>query len=611
MTRSQTLQTFLDSSQHPDARELRARLQTASNSERISVYKDALRLIEETLWQAEADDRQVECYQQVFRELEALLDKEQNNLRHHFILCIPVADRPQQLAACLQSILTLCRAFNYGGTRDGRFKKITLLIADDSRDENNIIQHQTIAEQFHAQGLETIYFGKQAQLDLLATLSTEEQASLTEVLGQIDAAKFYHKGSPRMRNIASLKLLELSRDHEKVLFYSFDSDQEFKIRINSAKGERDCYALNYFYYLDEIFQHSKICILTGKVVGDPPVSPAVMALNFLEDVYAFLGQIKSRPAQAPCGFHVAEKQHNDDAAYHDMPELFGFIRRTQSYDYPCPLHGEHDHGACLRRFAEKLNGFFYGEHPTRKSDYRYQHAPDSVAPARTVYPGNYIFNREGLNYFIPFAPLKLRMNGPSMGRIVKALLGDRFVAANLPMLHKRTFGESGCSEFRPDILQDATQVDLSGERERQYYGDVMLFSLEKLGTLGYPQKALSRDQVCATVAATEQRLSELYERRDQSLIEKKAALKNLLEDKHCWWNQSADYAPAVKQLAAFIDNIEHNFETDHSPRPVSTAAEKQARLQQISDSILNYPAAQQAWETLLASRDRERKTSQS
>ena len=43
--------------------------------------------------------------------------------------------------------------------------------------------------------------------------------------------------------------------------------------------------------MDGIFNQGKAQVLTGKVVGDPPVSPAVMAGTLLDDVLGFLGEL--------------------------------------------------------------------------------------------------------------------------------------------------------------------------------------------------------------------------------------------------------------------------------------------------------------------------------
>ena len=594
------LQDFLQHGDSTDAASLNNRLAKTSPDDVdafISLYKETIPLIEQTLWSAEADDVLLDVYQQVFCELETHIAARGNDDRHHIVLFIPVADRPQHLKACLSSMLELCRIFNYGGMENKRYQKVSVMICDDSRDEENIRQHKDIAAQFQAQGLITFYYGQREQLQQIEKLSAEGQQRLRRVLGVADPAAFYHKGPSRMRNIAMLKLHDMLAEHERVLFYALDSDQEFRIKTSTGKGDRDLYALNYFYYLDEIFSNTNTCILTGKVVGDPPVSPAVMAGNFLADVISFAEQMTGLEPRQACQFHNHVQQKTDDAAYHDMAEMFGFKRAVHSYYYQCPVSREHDNAQSFKHFASQLKRFFYGEHPTRKMYYDYTDINASLAPARTVYTGNYIFNAEGLKYFIPFAPLKLRMNGPVLGRIIKSELQDRFVSANLPMLHKRTFGDSGQSEFRPGVNQTQALVDMADEFERQYFGDVMLFSMEKLTALGYPSQTMSRESVADIVNVTEQTINRQYIAKHQEIILKLERLNTLLNDTDHWWNQSADFELAKADFRAFADNIEHNFGDDsYCYRLMTSTTDKQPRLTQIIDAILNHPEDQRAWD---------------
>lgn len=92
-------------------------------------------------------------------------------------------------------------------------------------------------------------------------------------------------------------------------------------------------------------------MLTGKVVGDPPVSLAVMAGNLLEDVLGFLARIAQLDPDAPCSFHGVPRTPADDGACHAMAELFGFAPATRAFDYRYGLSGPHDHRACLPGFA--------------------------------------------------------------------------------------------------------------------------------------------------------------------------------------------------------------------------------------------------------------------
>ncbi|VAX08321.1 hypothetical protein MNBD_GAMMA25-524 [hydrothermal vent metagenome] len=593
---------FLRTRNDSVAHKLAERLENTSEHELVLIYQEAIPRLEKALWAEEPDQTSLNNYQQIFRELEALIANQKQDNRHHFILFIPVADRPRQLDDCLSSILQLCKLFNYGGKQGQCFKKVSVMVADDSKNVNNITQHKKLVKKFNLQGLSCLYFGQEQQRQQLRNLSDEQKEKLAGVVGHSDVLNFYHKGSPKMRNIISLKLNELQRQYKKVLFYSLDSDQEFQVKLNTRNGDRDLYTINYFYYLDQIFSQTDATIVTGKVVGDPPVSPAVMVVNFLQDIINFLRKMVELDNNRACDFHSAEVQLADDAAYHDMPELFGFKHKQHSCDYRCSLPEPHNNGESFNDFAKKLNSFFYGEHPTRKTYYQYQPALESLSPARTVYPGNYIFNIEGLKHFIPFAPLKLRMNGPVMGRLVKSELKQKFLSANLPMLHKRTVADTGQSEYRPDILQGSEKIDLSGEFERQYFGDVMLFSMEVFTEQGYPETQLEHETVSSIVTQTEKKMQQQYIDKHRLLLQKRDQLSALLQDSEAWWNQHPEYKSARNQFDAFIKNVNTNFDDDsYSYRLIITAAEKKARLKQVVEAILNYPTEKILWEQTLAS----------
>ncbi|MCK4705809.1 MAG: hypothetical protein KAT90_10030, partial [Gammaproteobacteria bacterium] len=414
----------------------------------IDIYRQAIPVIENKLWISTPDDEELRFYQAVFREQETLIKeslKSQKDNRHKFYIVIPVADRPIHLQQCLGSILTLCELYQYGGESNHHYQKISVIVADDSKKSACIKQHQKICQQFSNDGLETEYFGINEQIDQIKKLG-DSAKNLQQILGQYaisqNSADFSHKGAAITRNIAYLRLDEIACDtDENIIFYFIDSDQEFKIKIATENGQKDIYAINYFYHLNEIFSQNKARILTGKVVGDPPVSPAVMAGNFQNDVIDFLQQIANDAADTPCHFH-GDTQASDDAAYHDMADLFGFKKSTQPYQYSCTLENTHNHLDCFNDFASKLNRFFDGEHPTRVTYFDYNGSLSNTIAARTIYTGNYAFMPDCLKYFISFATLKLRMAGPVLGRIIKVEIGDQFVSANLPMLHKRTTDET-------------------------------------------------------------------------------------------------------------------------------------------------------------------------
>ncbi len=553
------------------------------------------------MWDGGFNENLLASYQSAWRRLEALLESHLAE-RHRFIVIIPVADSPIHLRDCLASLLELCRAYGYGGQDEhGRWRKVSVLLADDSSDASAIKQQRAIAAEFDAAGLSTQYFGLSEQQTLMDALAGID---LTGIVGIHERDAFGHKGQAMMRNIAYLKCAEMGErglSEERLLFYTLDADQEFKVKVATPEGGREVCAVNFLYHLDAIFSRDEVDVLTGKVVGDPPVSPAVMAGNFLEDVIGFLDEMAAvEPGQA---YRQPGNAGGGDAAYHDMADLFGFKHADSAYRYRCALPGTPRNADCFADFSTRLNRFFHGEHPTRVTWFEYAAAATGVQPARTVYTGNYVFRPAALNWFIPYAPLRLRMSGPTMGRLLQAELGARFVSANLPMLHKRTLEATGQSEFRPGVLDavESPVIDLCGEFERQFHGDVMLFSMQRLTALGYPGATLDAGTVDATLSAMQQEMRDTYRAKQSAILDRLALLKNLLHDPARWWSHDADLAPACARFAAFAANIEHNFGTA-SPcyaRIDELARREDWRTRQCA-AILDLHANRQRWAQALA-----------
>lgn len=511
---------------------------------------------------------------------------------HRFIVVMPVADRPQHIRACLDSLHELQRRHPYGAG-----DMISVLIADDSDDPKHIADNRALAAHYSGLGLPTLHFGPDEQADLVDSLGAGKPA-LARVVGCAPREKFGHKGQGVMRNIAYLKLAEMLRGAppERTLIWSIDSDQEFKVKVATDRGDEEIYSVDFFHALDAIFSRTDALVLTGKVVGDPPVSPAVMTSNFLDDVIGFLQQMSGRAPQAACAHHAGGARREGEAAYHDMADLFGF-RPAAAYDYRCALTGDHTEANCFAHFAGRLAGFFHGEHPTRVSYYQPDDALASVQPARTVYAGNYVFRPEALRYFIPFASLRLRMSGPTLGRLIKAEIGPRFVSANLPMLHKRTVDGTGQAEFRPGIRTQAQVIDMSGEFERQFYGDVMLFSIERLAA----EHQLDDDaRVAATLDAVRADLLEKYNTRQRSILDKLATVEGLLRAPDAWWNRLPACAPAVSDFEAFADNVRHNFGVGSAGHVRINGDDHWATWRaELAEAVTRYPVDRQAWERLV------------
>ena len=578
----------------------------------VPLYDAVYPLLEKALWQTNDDefDALLAHYQALFREQEGVFRQQARSLpngddRYSFVLGIPVADRPRHLEACLESIYQVLEKFGYGGQEAGVWKKITIIVAEDSRKRESIEQHGALIEAYRKKGLQIEHYHQQAQYELLQQIPDAKRGLLGNLLTRQPVEKFYLKGQAANRNLIYLKFLQMTDNRQRTLYYLVDSDQSFCVNRLTSKGDEAVYALNYFYLIDRIFRCTDTLLLTGKMVGDPPVSPAVMAAGFLEDLIAFFSRLaQTEPGQACC-FHALPSSPTADAAYHDMAQLFGFRHRPATFPYRCPITEAHDHVACLQTIARNLNGFFFGEHLTRKTHFVYGEGYDHRVPARTIYPGNYVVNGEGLKYVIPFGHLRLRMSGPTAGRLIAAEIGDRFVSVNAPHLHRRTTGDKLEDDFRPGVEQGshvhAGRIDLANEFERQFFGDLMLFTTEALVQQVDIDAPFEAHVVSSILAQKEQEMLALYRRNHDAILETNRELAALVFDSTHWWLESPALTGALRQIRSFIDNIEYNFgETSAAWQAIQSAKHRAERKGQILEALIGYRQERDAWDSLFA-----------
>jgi hypothetical protein len=192
------------------------------------------------------------------------------------------------------------------------------------------------------------------------------------------------------------------------------------------------------------------------------------------------------------------------------------------------------------------------------------------------------------------------MAGPQLGRIMKAELGNRFVSANLPLLHKRTQEMTGESEFRPGIDKGREGIDISGEFERQFFGDIMLFTLQALVESGYPQQPISVKQIEQVLLDTESSLLNRYHRMQQEIMVKLGKLKYQIEDRNCWWWHNPDTGDAIKNFQRFIEYMEYNFdETSPGYGTIQSPPHRQQRREQTLQALCSYRKDRNNWRQAL------------
>ena len=527
-------------------------------------YEEAFGSLEENAAEKGYSEGLLELQRDLYKEFELILSSAANDPRHHFLIIIPVADRPLMLRNCLSSLVKQCHTFSYGGTSSEpsgpRFRKVSVFVFDDSMDDASVHSIREICKETTAAGVRTSYVGSREQEEVFKKVPPELGGKLAGLIGNFDGTVRRHKGASLTRNIASLYIhSRLPEFKEKTLIWFVDSDEEFMVKIRRSGEIIDIPFINYFYWLDRIFTKSDAEVLTGKVVGDPPVTPAVMINTFLDDIVYFFERIKDIGPEAGCIFHNEQVPDMFSAEYHDMVKLFGYRRPSSPKKYSCVLAGDHSVLTCFGVFSDRALGFFYGLHPTRTQFYSHGNGFTETTRARTVYTGNYVMSPAGLSHFIPFAALGLRMAGPTLGRILRGTIREKFVSANMPLLHKRTNAEDGINEFRSGVVHEGDTLDLSGEFLRQFWGDVMLFSVESLSEIGYPEKLIGASDMADSVRKVQDRIWGIYTEHQAAASEKVVKVRKLLSDPARWWNVNPEAKSSVANLRTFISLVEKNF----------------------------------------------------
>ncbi len=567
-------------------------------------YEEAFSILENAASEKDYSDDILQLQRDLYREFEHIFSLAVTDLRHHFIIVIPVADRPLMLRNCLLSIVKQCCAFSYGKSSQkagAGFRKISVFVFDDSADATNQVNIREICEETTAAGVSTFYVGIYQQAEVLTRIPRALREKLKGLVGDFDGCPGSHKGASLTRNIASLYIhSRLPEFGDNSLIWFIDSDEEFAVKIRRGGDSVSIPFINYFYWLDRIFAQSDVEVVTGKVVGDPPVTPAVMINSFLDDMIYFLEQTATIDPDAACIFHDSKASNTFSADYHDMAALFGYHQPSSPKRYLCGLQKEHSALSCFRDFAELTNGFFYGLHPTRKQFFFHRGNFGKTDNARTVYTGNYIVTPAGLQHFIPFAALGLRMAGPTFGRLLRRIIKDRFVSANLPLLHRRTNSEKRITEFRSGVIEEKGLLDLSAEFLRQFWGDVMLFSSEALSEYGYPEKIFMPAEIATAVGKVQNSFWQKYKEHQALTAEKVSRAHELISDPSAWWNAREDMISSVASLMTFISLVEKNF--GHSSKVMKTIDEQIAEgswTKKIIAALSTYYEDSATWNELL------------
>jgi len=522
-----------------------------------------------------------------------------------FIVVIPVADRPRMLANCIESLFIHLSAHGFvGGLR--------VIVADDSADRVSIIAHEDILASARGRGPNTRliirHFGLREQGALIHGLSAGERLFMTRMIGTAgaDGVAPPRKGASITRNLASLSIVEelaaTGADPERTLIWFVDSDEEFTDGAGEFGG-----GIDYFRELERIFADPAIKVLTGKVVGDPPVSPSVMVNTMLDDLAGFIDRCASVSPEHSCPFHEHAAAGGASAEYNDMADMFGYCRVSAPVPYACPVDMDHGAAEAFAAFSGEINGFFNGLHPTRGIRRGGGKGGLMAVPARTVYTGNYVVRASSLRYFIPFAHLGLRMAGPVLGRILRACEGGGFVSAELPLMHRRTLDSGQNAEYRRGVERgrenapESEYVCLSGELRNQFWGDVMLFTVERLTDSGFPLIRPDAETMRRTIIETRDRVWKAYEERHRRAAALAGSIREKLADPAAWWNLDESLSVPVMRFGKFLHGVERNFAPgSHGRSALEKGMTSDEMPNAIASAIEGYPSDTAAWEGVIS-----------
>ena len=116
------------------------------------------------------------------------------------------------------------------------------------------------------------------------------------------------------------------------------------------------------------------------------------------------------------------------------------------------------------------------------------------------------------------------------------------------------------------MVVGAATTDVSDEFERQFYGDVMLFSIQRLVEDGFPGARLSRRHVESTLQEVDAELRERYADKQAKIETRLAELSQCLHDPARWWHSATASTVAVPLFGAFIEGMRRNFGSDAASR---------------------------------------------
>ena len=167
------------------------------------------------------------------------------------------------------------------------------------------------------------------------------------------------------------------------------------------------------------------------------------------------------------------------------------------------------------------------------------------------------------------------------------------------MHHGRTSSGDLEQDFRPGVEVYGERIDLSDEFERQFFGDLMLFSTIELLKHTDVNRPFEEAAVTSALEKTEQELLALYHDKHLRVMDKAVVLHRLVFESGHWWVSNDANTDALKHVRQFIDNMLSNFGPESTAyKQINSEAHRERRKAQMSEALMAYRRERDAWDQL-------------
>ena len=233
-----------------------------------------------------------------------------------------------------------------------------------------------------------------------------------------------------------------------------------------------------------------------------------------------------------------------------MADLFGFNAGELAYRYRCPGDTAPSNADCFVDFCRAPQPVL----PRRASDAcdlvsLYTGAAERPACARCIQATTY--SRQPRWISSSRLHRCACVSGPTMGRLLQAAMATGSSRPNVPMLHGERWMRPASQSFARVYGQMSSGSTCGGDEfERQFRGDVMLFSNERLVAMGHADARLSRGRSAPCGTPSRVRCSTGTSSSAPHRTDRLEQLGALLHDPSRWWNRGRSSWPHCSHSTA-------------------------------------------------------------